>query len=345
MKLKKITMEDIAAELGISKSLVSKALSGSHGISEDTKDKVRAAAIRLGYRFKKGVPQEATDKTGNVAVLLPREDVGDFDYWGVILKSIEVEMSRNGYSVMFSGIDTQAEKGASLPLSITEHKVDGVIILGRIPRPIILSVIAAGLPIVLIDSDYHDLNVDLVYADNYGGGFEAARHMIKNGHRNLGFIGNLDYSWTFRERYRGFAAAVDQYRSETGDEIKLSVFSGDVDFNHVPVSYGEIMKCLEADQRPDALFCANDPIAFVVMQAMDQLGIACPDEMSIMGFDNVSKCEMSVTPLTSIEPHKSLMGERASQMLLRRMEYDNGVSEKQQLVVKIVERKTINKVE
>ena len=334
-------MEDIAAELGISKSLVSKALSGSHGISEDTKEKVRAAAIRMGYRFKKAVPQQATDKTGNVAVLLPREDVGDFDYWGIILKSIEVEMSRNGYSVMFSGIDTHAEKGVSLPLSITEHKVDGVIILGRIPRPIILSVITEGLPIVLIDSDYHDLNVDLVYADNYGGGFEAARHLIAHGHRNLGFVGNLDYSWTFRERYRGFAAAVDQYRSETGEETTLSTFSGDEDFNNIPISYEKIMTCLEAAERPTALFCANDPVAFVVRQAMDKLGIVCPDEMSIMGFDNVSKCEMSVTPLTSIEPHKSLMGERASQMLLRRMEYNNGVSEKQQLVVKIVERRTV----
>lgn len=340
---KKVTMQLIANELNISKSLVSKALSNMPGVSEETKDKIRMTAITKGYRFVNPYTAPAASaKTGNIAVLLPREDMNDLEYWGKILRGIEEDLGKKSYSMILAGIDISVPAGEGIPSCISDNKVDGALILGFVPLPYITAVMTAGIPVVLVDSQHNQLKLDHVLAENYSGGYDAAKYMLDRGHRHIGFVGDIHYSMTFEERYRGFLAAVrDHEQAETNDKVEICHLINDRAESVIPLSISHMKQVLQKDKYPSAWVCANDPVAFTVLQLLEKANLSCPDDVSLIGFDNVNKCEMISPPLTSIDARKDVMGNRAAEMMFKRMDHPEIRAEHVHLVTQIVERASV----
>lgn len=339
--MKKVTMQMIADELRLSKSLVSKALANQSGVSEETKERVRLTAMNLGYPINSSNISIISSKTGNVAVLVPRDDLKDFEYWGRIVHGIEKALSGKSFSTILSGIDTAVATSDGMPSCITDRKVDGAIILGAVPLAYILAVQVSGIPVILVDSPHVQMKMDHVLAENYLGGYEATRYLLERGHRKIGFVGDTSYAASFAERHRGFASAVRDFRAERDVEIEAFDFTGDREESVIPYSFGETERRSLKERKLTGLVCGNDPVAFEMLRILESMALSCPQDVSLIGFDNVQKCEWVSPELTSVDACKETMGIRAVQLLFRRMEEAGLRAERIMITTEIVERNSV----
>ena len=339
---KKITMQSIADDLRISKSLVSRALSNQSGVSEETRECIRLTAIRMGYQINSSLVSVPSSKTGNIAVLLPRQDLSDLEFWGKIISGIEAELRKISFSMILAGIDTSLPADKQMPSCIIDRKTDGAIIMGIVPISYILAVQSTGIPITLIDSMYCRFKIDQVLIENYQGVYDATKFILNKGHQRIGFVGDITYSQSFIERHRGFVDAVSDFRTEFADtkieEFYITDKKGD---SYIPLSTSQLEASLQKKHRPTALVCANDPTAFVVMESMEKMGLSCPQDISLIGFDNVNKCQWVSPALTSIDACKVTMGMRAVQLIIRRLNEPDLRPEHIVITTQIIERSSI----
>ncbi|MCD4680806.1 MAG: substrate-binding domain-containing protein [Bacteroidales bacterium] len=340
---KKVSMQSIADELKISKSLVSKALSNKHGVSEETKKNVILTANRLGYKTNSSIMMVPSSENGTIALLVPKEDMTDIEYWGKVIHGVEAELSKNLYSLILSALDTTQPASKGIPSCISDRKVDGAIIVGRVQTTFVHAIYATGIPVVLVDSEnLSNLKLDHVLADNFGGGYEATRYLLENNHQRIGFVGDTSYSLSFRERYRGFTSAGDDFIQEFNNKkIELISISDRRENEIIPFSKVQVVKVLKSKNRPTAFLCANDPIAMIVLKTIEELGIRCPEDVSLIGFDNLNECKWMSPKLTSIDACKTTIGRRAAELMLRRVEHPNRRPECVMIMTQIYKRESV----
>lgn len=344
----KPTMQMIADELGLSKSLVSKALANKHGVSEETKRQILLTASRVGYRINSSVMTVGTSRTGTITLLLPREDLKDLEYWGQIIHSIEDELSSRLFSLILSGVDMKKASSLALPSCITDAKVDGAIVMGRISATYVHAIHTKGIPVVLLDADnYGNPTLDHIMADNFGGGYNATEFVLEKNHRRVAFIGDLSYSYSFRERHRGFLACVERYRrSHPHIAFEVVEITAPSEDPGCPFSTEQLRTTLRNHKTlPTVLVCANDPTAFIAIKEMDKMGFRCPDDISVIGFDNLNNDRWLDPQLTSVDARISSMGRRAVELLLKRLEEPQRRSEILMITTEVVERASVKQLQ
>lgn len=334
-----ITMQMIADKLSISKSLVSKALSNRKGVREETRKLIRETAAQMGYRTNSSIMSVSSSKTGNIAVLIPRRDTHDIKYWGKVINGIEEELEKNSFSMIYSGIDVELSANRGIPSCIIDRKVDGVILLGYLPSGYILEIFNMDIPMVHIDPsfDVPGIKLNYVMADNYGGGYDAANYLIKKGHKKLGFVGDINYSISFKERYRGFNDAVENTEHEN---VVARYLIGETDSN-TPFNDNQVKKIINSNDFPDAFFCCNDPIALAVLDIAKGYNLLCPEDISIMGFDNISECELTEPKLTSVDACKTTLGRRAVDLVICKLKEPQRRPEYVFITTSIIERNSV----
>lgn len=310
----KITMDDIADKLDISKSLVSRALSDSYGVSDEMRNKIKVTALNMGYKFKVK-KRERFSQIESVTIIVERHDLLDSGFWVKIINGIEKELNRKGISVFLSVIEGDDED--TMPLSIKQMKTDGVMILGQIPLKHVISASTSGLPIVLVDSQYSHLKFDHVMANNYIGAYEATEHLIGCGHKRIGFVGAASYSYSFKERLRGFMDCID---AQDANGFVTYQITDQFDNFSTPFSKRHFKTVMDFNERPTALLCANDIVAFNVYDLLSETGLKIPQDVSVIGFDNVPKSEWVSPPLSTVHIPKTSMGERAVDLLMKKIE-------------------------
>lgn len=313
----KITMDDIADKLNISKSLVSRALSDSYGVSDGMRNKIKTTALNMGYKFKVK-KRERYAQIESVTILVERNDLLDSGFWVKIINGIEKELNRKGISMFLSVIESDDED--TVPLSIKQMKTDGVMILGQIPMKHIISASTSGLPVALVDSLFSHLKFDHIMANNYSGAYEATEYLVENGHKRIGFIGAETYSFSFKERLRGF---LDCAEAKKDDVFKVYQVIDRFDDFTIPFCKKQFISLIESEDRPTALLCANDVVAFLVYEMLSEKGLRIPEDISVIGFDNVPKSEWVFPPLSTVHIPKTGMGERAVDLLMKRIENPN----------------------
>ena len=335
---KDVTMDDIAIGLKISKSLVSRALSDSYGVSDEMRNKIKLTAINMGYKFKIK-KRERFSQTESITIIVERHDLLDSGFWVKIINGIEKELNKKGISVFLSVIENDDED--TMPLSIRQMKTDGVLILGQIPLKHVISVSTSGLPMVLVDSQYSHLKFDHVMANNYTGAYEATEHLINHGHKRIGFVGAASYSYSFKERLRGF---MDCIGSQSSNEIVSWQITDHFDDFETPFSIKQFKSVIVTQERPTALLCANDISAFKVYEILSEVGLKIPEDVSIIGFDNVPKSEWVSPPLSTVHIPKTDMGERAVDLLIKRIENPDKSLELVLVGTHLVKRESVKNV-
>ncbi len=263
---KKVTMDDIANELNVSRSLVSRAIADKYGVSDEMKNKIKLTALKMGYNFTSKHKNEF-QRVESITLVVESADLLDSGFWVRIIDSIEKELNRRLISVFLSVF--QDEHQEKLPVSIKQMKTQGAIILGRVPMKHILAVSVTGLPIVLVDSMYSNLKFDQVMANNYQGCYDATDFILKQGHQNIGFVGSAQYSYSFRERLRGFN---DCIASNTDRQIITHHVVNEHDSDAIPFSRKAFFEMMNSSTVPTALVCANDPVAFHVYELLEEMG-------------------------------------------------------------------------
>ena len=273
--MKKITLKVIADMLGVSQTMVSRALSDKYGVSEDMRVKIRLTALDLGYFPSDKIKRV---KSNAVTVVINRYDFNDNKFYLKLIESIEREINIKKMSLVLNIVDNGNN---DVPHSIAYKKTDGIIVMGRITSAHFSKFLGFSIPTVLLDTPEYYNNVDIVYANNFYGSYEATDYIINHGHKRIAFVGSPDFAFSFSERLRGYKACVEEYKSSG---ITAFYVTDSYDGYEVPFSVKEAKKVLSPSNGITAVVCANDPVALLIYKIAAEMGLTVPQDISVIGF-------------------------------------------------------------
>lgn len=335
---KKVTMEDIAKGLGITKNTVSLALRNMPGVSEKTKKQIFETAQSLGYKYKNyNSASHHKYKTRNICLMLSDNTRKSVSFFPLIQYGIESEAKKNNFNTILYCFDEN--KKFDPPLCINDGIISGIITLGRHTRRTISSIIDLNLPLVIIDHFFDDVVADYILSDNLSGGYNAVEYLIKLGHSKIGFSGNIFSSSSFFDRYLGYLKVMAHYKIPVNNNYSIVDKSfGDIYCNNIDKVAQELNKLPEL---PSAFFCCNDIEAITIIKALKYMKISVPDDISVIGFDNIDSSKNISPELTTMHINKESLGKRAVIKLIKRMNGDKSQEEKILLPVTLIERQSV----
>jgi len=310
---KKVSMQDIADHLGISKNAVSLALLNKQGVSADMRNKIIEAAKRLGY----GPYGDQSTTSGTVLVLVPErimsyEDNEHFKFFHDMIWGLEKSIRARGLNAVIAPIAAEMEAGLVLPRHCTELTYKGIILFGIVDRAYAEVVWKLDVPLVMLDSYHSGLPCPVVASDNVEGAYEAVSVLIQAGHCEIGFIGPTNLTSSHQERWFGYWRAM----TENGLPIDPArVMASSVGFQDTSEELGTFIDRLK--QLPTAFFCGNDRIAYLLAGQLRRRGIRVPEDVSIVGFDDLKYEESEGLQLTTMRVEKARLCSAAIDMLLK----------------------------
>lgn len=312
---KKTSMQDIAEHLGISKNAVSMALNNKPGISESLRSRIIQAAAELNYGNYGLAHREQEGKTA--AICVPNAISSGSQFYSAIYWSIEQQLREDGFKSLMISISPEMENNKLLPDLLDASEVNGLILVGIFQRSYVEFLQKLFTHIVIVDNFYLDFPLTAVVTANIEGGYTAVNYLISRGHRRIGFVGPIHRSVAYRERWMGYSTALDD--AGLPHSSSLTYFDSVEDgFMNTPEL---IEKATESilKAEPDALFCANDRIAILLMGILTKKGIDVPQDISIIGFDDVEPADIVSPPLTTMRVHRVEMGRKAAALFIHKI--------------------------
>ncbi|KKI93218.1 LacI family transcriptional regulator [Bacillus sp. SA1-12] len=328
---KKITMQDIADRLQISKNSVSQALSGKPGVSEETRRMVEAAAEELGYEYSSVRKQaKQSDEKKTIALIASEFAFSLKNFFGEIYLSVEKELSKRGFTLQIQPISQHAINNFHLPVFIQNHSVDGILILSHLSTDYINEIISTGIPTVLIDHHHPHIQADAILTNNRFGAYTAVEHLIQLGHKEIGYVGNASFSPSYYERLEGYLLALHQFGIEVNPSYILS---------NVKEEEDEIFRSIDRlPKKPTAWFCVNDGFGFLVSSYLQQSGIKIPEQVSVCNFDNGQLSQLSAPKITTMDIDLKLYGKKAVDRLIWRISNKEEVCQEILLPTTLIKR-------
>lgn len=309
---KNVTMRDIAEKLDVSSVTVSKALNDKEGVSDELREKIKQVAKDMGYRINVAAKSMRDGYSYNIGVIIPERFAGlSQSFYLQIYRHISKALEGYNYSGILHLLSYEDEKSTRLPKLYYEKKVDGFIILGQAKKDYLKKIKSIDLPIVFLDFyDKYD-DVDSVITDNFYGAYELTNYLIKNGHREIGFIGNLYSSSTssIQDRFLGF------YKSLLEHNIVLN-------YDYVIDDRDEEGKYIEMNlpkKLPTAFVCNCDQVAHNLINKLKDMGYAVPKDCSVVGFDNDIYATITEPQLTTVEVDVEEMANTAVRFIVEKI--------------------------
>lgn len=314
-----VRLKDIADKTGFSVNTVSLALRGSPRIPEETTRLIRDAAQSLNYlpnHVAKSLVSRETKTVGLVLTDITNPALTQ------VAQSIELALAERGYSTLFATSNNDLEEERRVIAMFQSRRVDGMLIYPRNHRDLdhIRALRRANYPVVLLVGD-PDAGVDAVSVDERRGAYRAVRHLIDIGHRRIGIIDSANPLGN-REKRDGYMAAL----AEAGIPFDPAL-SSDPQGHSVIRGYWAMDRLMRMAGRPTAVFAANDSLAIGALRWTQKNGMAVPDEVAIVGFDNIEFAEHAATPLTSVNYEIRLVTDLAVARLLELIGFKDALPE------------------
>jgi len=332
LKKNYVTIKTLAKELGMSVSTISRALNDKPDISEETKKKILETAKELGYVRNVTATMMRSNKSLTVGVIFEAE----FDpFFSEILQGIEKGISKHDYRMLLMNTELRNEESKTAMNTLMEHRVDGVIIVPSSSEiEYIKPFIEDKFPVVIIGRDYDDINVDEVYTDDVKGGYLAAEHLLKKGRRRLLMINSCSDHSAARMRQTGFSDYLE--KSDIKSEYRI-INDIETDYENT-ISF--VKREYESGVKYDGVFCFNDMRAFAVINALSEKGIRVPEDVSVIGYDNIEFTTIFSPDLTTINIDKEKAGNEAVKILIQKINGTRKRTKKLMLDVSLIERET-----
>lgn len=314
----RVTMEDIARESGVSLATVSLVLRDKPGINEGTRQRVIDVARTLGYR-KMHIERIVSQRLHHVGML---HKVRTLDqpqhnqFYAPVVSGIEAACRRHKINLLYATVAVDEDNHPQeLPRMLLEDNLDGLLLIGAFVDSTIERLMKhRTTPLMLVDGYATGNHYDSIISDNFGGAYEAVSYLIRRGHHDIGLVGSLPYAYpSIQERRRGYIQALADHG------IEQPYFAD----SHIPdrEAAAAAVDLLQRTPQITALFCCNDMMATTVMQAVQAIGRRLPDDLSIVGFDNIDLAEHVTPALTTMNIDKVSMGRLAVQMLMERVDH------------------------
>ncbi|MFC5701997.1 LacI family DNA-binding transcriptional regulator [Cohnella faecalis] len=335
-------MEDIARLANVSKSAVSLALSGKPGIGAETRERIIQIANEHGYEGKAKAPVSA-DKLSRSLLFLVFANSGivlehyyQQPFFRELIHYIEERCRSKGFTLQFTSVDM--ESIGSIPAIVEENRSSGVILLGTNLSRQHIADVAEKLPrLVVLDTCFETLPVSFVEINNAMGAYQAGAYLCGMGHRDIGYIASNVRIHNFDARKQGFEAALRENGLEIASERTFAVAPTILSsqeamkeqFERYLATYGKL---------PTALFCECDYIAISALKTLTELGQRVPEDVSIVGFDNISEAVIVSPELTTVHVEKSKLAYSAVDLLVEQIETNADVSVKTRVDTKLVQR-------
>lgn len=326
------TIKDIARRANVSYGTVSRALNNKYGVKKETRERVLAVAVKMGYSpngIARGLVKKATYTIG---LVIP--DILNPFYPGVA-RGIEDKALKSGYSVFFCNTNHDKKREIQSLKLLAEKRVDGIILApGLEDSNVPDGLVNGGIPIVHICRRYVEPGKSFVVIDDERGGFLATKHLIERGYKKIGFIGAKDQELYLDERFEGYKQAFQKFGLQID---KRYIYSSDFQRQ---TGYRIVNKMLADGDFPRAIFAENDILALEVIQAIREAGLAIPDDIAVVGFDDIPFASFPEVQLTTVRQPKTEMGEIAVSILLDQLSGRNTEPRKVILEPRLIARKS-----
>jgi len=302
-----VTIKDVARLAGYSPATVSKALNDRSDVSAETKSKILDIVRASGFTpnaFGKALKKKSS---GNIGVLFCRDlrSISGNPFYSRVLEGIEAELALNDYNLVLQ-IITESTKD-ELPKMTRERQVDGIILVGTFRDDYLKRILNEDLHVVLIDPRVPVNQQCHVLIDNEHGAFQATKYLIDCGHERIGFISGDLTRCSFQQRYNGYIKALKYHHIQPDENL---VRTGGLENG-----YEQVRSLLEIPGIT-AIFSTNDLNALYGYRAITERGFAIPDDISMVGFDDINLAKIAAPPLTTIRVYKEELGSIAVRSLL-----------------------------
>jgi LacI family transcriptional regulator len=303
-------MKDVAARAGVSVGTVSNVLNRPHLVSENTRTRVQAAIVELGFVRNETARQLRAGSSRTIAYVVM--DAAN-PFFNDVARGVEDTARPAGIAVYLCNSNQDAEREREYLERLLEQRVQGVLITPIDPSSERLAALPGrGTPVVLVDCQAPDSTWCSVAVDDELGGELAVRHLLESGHERIAFVGGPMSVQQVRDRRRGALRALSAAGRSASDLVVLETTALQVGEGR---RAGERLAGLPDAERPTGAFCANDLLALGVLQAMTRLGRSVPADLAVVGYDDIEFAEAAAVPLTSVRQPRELLGRTAARLL------------------------------
>lgn len=331
---KKVTLADIACQIGVSTVAVSNALSGKPGVSPAMREKIINTAEEMGYTS----PSLNTKmiQTGNIGVIVPESYYGfSASFYNEIYQRVIKGLYQNNYYGILELISTEDEELGSIPRVVREGKVDGLILLGQLTENYIRRILKeVNIPMIFLDTYTASSAIDTVISDGYYGTYMLTAYLTRRGHKRIGFVGNTDATSSIADRFWGYRRALREARINFIETWEIP------DRNLAGVMYEKMI--LKDREILDAYVCNCDLTAYKVIQNLEELGYEVPRDVSVVGFDNFVTQGMDTERITTYAVDMDRMTDVCIKTLLCKIRHESYIEGIQIVSGKIIIKNSTN---
>lgn len=302
-----VTIKDVAKRAGVSVATVSRVLNKSGPVSPEAAERIHEAANALHYVPHGGARSLITSKTSTIGVLLPDLYGG---FFSEMIRGIDQTAQHHGYHLLLSGShNRKAEMEAAM--RAMRGRTDGVIAMSpHFDAATLVENLPPSLPVILLSCEARDEDYQVIAIDNAGGAEAMVRHLVKLGHRRIAMVMGEKGHFDTAERLQGYRHALVE-AGITPDER----YEAQGDFSEAS-GHRAVQELLALPDRPTAIFCANDSMAIGGLAAVHDAGLRVPEDMTVVGFDDIPLAHYMSPPLSSVHVPVFEMGEHAVTRLI-----------------------------
>ncbi len=301
------TIKEVARLAGVSTASVSRVFNDSAAVEEATRQRVREAARQLHYTPHPIGRSLSTRRTDAIGLLLP-DLYGEF--FSEVIRGCDQTAQKNHFHLLVSSSHSNREEIESA-LKMMRGRVDGLIIMSPdIDAQSLRANLPASLPIVLLDSHVGDETYDAITIDNYAGAYKMVEHLVGHHYTRIAIVKGTRYNLDAQRRLEGYRAAVAEFGCDRSEALEQT---GDFSDSS---GYDAARKLLALSQRPRAIFASNDTMAIGVLSALHEAGVRVPEEIAVVGFDDIPVASYLMPALTSVHVDIVSLGNLAVDHLL-----------------------------
>ena len=306
------TIRDVAKRAGVSVATVSHVINGTRKVAPETAERVHRAMEELDYHPNAVARSLRTRKTQVIGVVV--SDITN-PFFATLVRGAEDAALEAGYSIVVCNSDETIEKENRYVQVLRRRRVDGMLLapVGGGENPAIWKLARQGVPFVFVDRRAPGVEADAVLSDNVGGAYLATKHLIERGHERIGIVLGIPGATTTEERLAGYRRALEEAGIPLAEE--LVVWGG----YRVEGGRRATAELLSLTPPPTAIFSTNNLMTVGTLQELFARGVRIPDQIAVVGFDDLEWAEMANPPLTAVAQRPHEIGHRAVRLLLERL--------------------------